>query len=77
MINYIQKLLITLINQVTANENNKLLKSSEFKSLHKKYGFKSEGEWVEVARKTLKEDPDRFIKIMDYDVRNGKFRKYY
>jgi hypothetical protein len=38
-----------------------LLKSSEFKSLHKKYGFKSEGEWVEVARKTLKEDPDRFI----------------
>ena len=77
MINYIHKLLLRFINRVSQNRYERLINSSDFRSLYKNYGFKSEEEWVEAARKIIKENPDRLVQIMNYDVRKGNFGKYF
>lgn len=77
MIKYIHKLLLRLINKVSQNRYERLINSSGFRSLYKSYGFKSEEEWVEAARKIINENPDRLVQIMNYDVRNGSFGKYF
>lgn len=77
MINYIRKLILNFINKVAASKYERLLNSSDFRSLYKKYGFKSEEEWVRAARKIIKENPDRLVQIMNYDVRNGSLGKYF
>ena len=77
MIKYIHKLLLRMINKVSQNRYERLLNSSDFRSLYKSYGFKSEEEWVEAARKIINENPDRLVQIMNYDVRNGSFGKYF
>ena len=41
------------------------------------YWFKSEKEWVESARKILKENPEILAQILNYDVRKGSFGKYF
>ena len=77
MIKYIHKLLLRLINKVSQNRYKRLINSSDFISLYKSYGFKSEEEWVEAARKISNENPDRPVQIMNYNVRNGSFGKYF
>ena len=72
MINYIHKVLLRFINKVSQNRYERLINSSDFTSLYKNYGYKSEAEWVEVARKIIKKNPNRLAQILNYDVRNGK-----
>ena len=77
MINYIRKLVLNFINKVAASKYERLLNSPDFRSLYKKYGFKNEKEWIKTARKIVKDNPDRLVKIINYDVRNGSFGKYF
>jgi hypothetical protein len=77
MIKYIHKLLLRFINKVSQKRYERLIDSADFRSLYKSYGFKSEEEWVEAARKIIKENPDRLVQIMNYDVRKGTFGKYF
>jgi len=69
--------LLRFINKLSRDRYERLINSSDFKSLYKNYGFKSEEEWVEAARKIIKENPDRLVQIMNYDTRNGNFGKYF
>ena len=77
MINYIHRFLLRFINKLSRDRYERPINSSDFRSLYKSYGFKSEEEWVEAARKIIKENPDRLVEIMNYDVRNGSFGKYF
>jgi hypothetical protein len=77
MINYIHKLLLRFINKASQDRYKRLINSSYFRSLYNNYRFKNEEEWFEVSRKIIKDNLNRLVPIMNYDVLNGNLSKYF
>ena len=63
------------VNRNADYQYDALLKSKEFRSAASHYNM-SEKDWDSVARKMIKKDPQRFAKILAYDLRNRKISKF-
>ena len=59
------------VNRKADYQYDALLKSKDFKSLAGHYNM-SEKDWDKAARNMVKKDPQRFAKILAYDLRNRK-----
>jgi hypothetical protein len=77
IINWFANLARNYVEKATQRKYENMINSKDFRSLYAKHGFKSEKEWVESARKILKENPERLAQILNYDVRKGSFGKYF
>jgi hypothetical protein len=54
-----------------------LLNSKEFRSMASRFGYKDEESFIRKAKELIKKDPKKFAEILAYDVRKGKFSKYF
>ena len=70
--NYLKKAATSAYN----NRVDDLTDSKEFRELHKQFGMNEE-EFANRANKMIKEDPKKFNKILSYDVRKGRYGKYF
>lgn len=52
-----------------------LMSSKEFKSLAKNYGM-DEDKFVAKAKQLVKDNPKRFIELLDFDISKSKYRKF-
>ena len=57
---------------------NRVINSKEFRSLHKKFGM-NEKEFMEKSSKMIKSKGgvEKFNKILDYDVRNSRYSRFF
>lgn len=53
-----------------------LINSSDFRSLHSRFGYENEDEWLSKAREMIKKDPKKFADILSYDVTKSELRKH-
>jgi len=63
-------------NHVADYQYARLLKSPEFKSLHKRFGM-SEKDFMSKATKIVKENPKRFEQILAYDASKSRYSKFF
>ena len=42
-----------------------------------RFGYKDEESFIRKAKELIKKDPKKFAEILAYDVRKGKFSKYF
>jgi hypothetical protein len=54
-----------------------LLSSKDFRSMASRFGYKDEEAFVKKAKELIKKNPQKFAEILAYDVRKGKFSKYF
>ncbi len=54
-----------------------LLNSKDFRSMASRFGYKDEEAFVKKAKELIKKNPQKFAEILAYDVRKGKFSKYF
>lgn len=52
-----------------------LMNSKEFKALAKNYGM-DEDRFVAKAKQLVKDNPKKFIELLDFDVSTSKYRKF-
>lgn len=63
------------VNKTTDKKYEKLINSTDFRSLHSRFGYKNEEEWASKAREMIKKDPKKFADILSYDVTKSDLRK--
>ncbi len=54
-----------------------LLNSKDFRSMASRFGYRDEEAFVQKAKELIKKNPQKFAEILAYDVRKGKFSKYF
>ena len=64
------------VNKRADYQYDALLNDKKFRSMAKSMGYKSEDEFVKKAKSMIQKDPNKFAKILAYDVKNSDLRKH-
>lgn len=63
-------------NHVADYQYARIINSPDFRALSKKFNM-GEKEFAKKAAELIKQDPQKFADLLAYDVRKGKFSKYF